>query len=166
MAVRIVPTTKPVNTDRTKVVADYQDVLNLKGNTQRGLEIFKKKCAICHRVGDVGHQVAPDLASVQNKSIADLLVAVLDPNREAQPNFNVYAVITLQGQIHSGIIATETANSLTVRRAEAKEDVVLRTNIDELLSTGVSLMPEGLEKDLSRQDLADVLSFIKTIKPK
>ena len=155
-----------VNTNRTKVVADYQDVLNLEGNTQRGLEVFKKKCAICHRVGDVGHQVAPDLASVQNKSIADLLVAVLDPNREAQPNFNVYAVITLQGQIHSGIIATETANSLTVRRAEAKEDVVLRTNIDELLSTGVSLMPEGLEKDLSRQDLADVLSFIKTIKPK
>ena len=47
-----------------------------------------------------------------------------------------------------------------------REDVILRTNIDELVSTGVSLMPEGLEKDLSRQDLADVLSFVKTIKPK
>ena len=154
-----------VNTNRTKVVADYQDVLKLTGNSSRGQQIFKKKCSVCHRVGDVGHQVAPNLASVQNKSIADLLVAVLDPNREAQPNFNVYTVITLQGRVHNGIIATETASSLTLRRAEAKEDVILRTNIDELLSTGVSLMPEGLEKELSKQDLADVLNFVKTIKP-
>ena len=114
----------------------------------------------------MGHQVAPNLASVQNKSVADLLLAVLDPNREAQPNYYVYTVITLQGRVHNGIIATETASSLTLRRAEAKEDVVLRSNIDELLSTGVSLMPEGLEKELSKRDLADVLSFIKSIKPK
>ena len=154
-----------VSTNRAKVVADYQDVLKLTGDASRGQQIFKKKCSICHRVGNVGHQVAPNLASVQNKSIADLLVAVLDPNREAQPNFNVYTVITLQGRVHNGIIATETASSLTLRRAEAKEDVILRTNIDELLSTGVSLMPEGLEKELSKQDLADVLNFVKTIKP-
>jgi putative membrane-bound dehydrogenase-like protein len=154
-----------VSTNRAKVVADYQDVLKLTGNSSRGQQIFKKKCSVCHRVGDVGHQVAPNLASVQNKSIADLLVAVLDPNREAQPNFNVYTVITLQGRVHNGIIATETASSLTLRRAESKEDVILRTNIDELLSTGVSLMPEGLEKELSKQDLADVLNFVKTIKP-
>ena len=155
-----------VSTNRAKVVADYQDVLTLTGDTNRGLAVFKKKCSVCHRVGEVGHQVAPNLASVQNKSVADLLIAVLDPNREAQPNYNVYTVITLQGRVHNGIIATETASSLTLRRAEAKEDVILRSNIDELLSTGVSLMPEGLEKELSKRDLADVLSFIKSIKPK
>ena len=155
-----------VTTIRAKVVADYQDVLKLTGDTNRGLAVFKMKCSVCHRVGEVGHQVAPNLASVQNKSVADLLVAVLDPNREAQPNYNVYTVITLQGRVHNGIIATETASSLTLRRAEAKQDVILRTNIDELVSTGVSLMPEGLEKELSKQDLADVLSFIKSIKPK
>jgi len=155
-----------VSTNRGKVVADYQDVLKLTGDTNRGLAVFKKKCSVCHRVGEVGHQVAPNLASVQNKSVSDLLVAVLDPNREAQPNYNVYTVITLQGRVHNGIIATETASSLTLRRAESKEDVILRTNIDELVSTGVSLMPEGLEKEMSKQDLADVLSFIKSIKPK
>ena len=113
----------------------------------------------------MGHQVTPNLASVQNKSVADLLIAVLDPNREAQPNYNVYTMVTLQGRVHNGIIATETASSLNLRRAEAKEDVILRTKLDELLSTGVSLMPEGLEKKLTRQDLADVLKFVKTIKP-
>jgi putative heme-binding domain-containing protein len=116
-------------------------------------------------MGTVGHQVAPPLASVSNKSSADLLIAILDPSREAQPNFNTYTVVSLQGKIYTGIIVTETANSITLRRAEAKEDVVLRSNIDVLQSSGKSLMPEGLEKDLKPQDIADVIAFIKTIKP-
>jgi len=154
-----------VNSDRAKVVEEYQGILELDGDLARGQAVFTKKCSICHQVGDLGHQVAPNLASVQNKSPADLLIAVLDPNREAQPNFNVYNVITQQGRTLSGIIASESANSITLRRAEAKQDVILRDNIDELVSTGVSLMPEGLEKDLSRQDLADVITFVKSIKP-
>ncbi|MBP88518.1 MAG: dehydrogenase [Planctomycetaceae bacterium] len=154
-----------VDSDRAKVVASYQDVLDLEGDVARGLAVFKKKCAVCHQVGTVGHLVAPNLASVQNKSLADLLIAVLDPNREAQPNFNVYSVLTEDGKIYTGMIATETGNSITLRRAEAKEDVILRSNIDELVSTGASLMPEGLEKDVSRQDLADVIAFVKSIKP-
>lgn len=154
-----------VNTDRAKVVAEYQNVLDLDGEAARGRAVFTKKCAVCHQVGGLGHQVAPNLASVQNKSSADLLIAVLDPNREAQPNFNVYNVVTQQGRTFTGIITAESANSITLLRAEAKQDVILRSNIDELVSTGVSLMPEGLEKDLTRQDLADVISFVKSIKP-
>jgi putative heme-binding domain-containing protein len=154
-----------VNSDRARVVAQYQGVLELEGNAVRGLEVFKKNCAVCHQVGEVGHQIAPNLSSVQNKSEADLLLAVLDPNREAQPNFNVYTVITGEGRILNGIITAETVNSITLLRAESKRDVVLRSNIDELLSTGLSLMPEGLEKELNRQQLADVIAFIKSIKP-
>ncbi|MAD79378.1 MAG: dehydrogenase [Planctomycetaceae bacterium] len=154
-----------VNSDRAKVVAAYQDILDLDGEMARGRAVFTKKCAVCHQVGELGHQVAPNLASVQNKSPADLLIALLDPNREAQPNFNVYNVVTQQGRTYSGIIASESTNSITLRRAEAKQDVVLRSNIDELMSTGTSLMPEGLEKDLTRQELADVITFVKSIKP-
>ena len=147
------------------MVAEYQGVLDLEGDASRGLEVFKKKCAACHQVGDVGHRIAPDLVSVQNKSAADLLLAVLDPNREAQPNFNVYNVVTGQGRIISGIITSETASSITLLQADSKRAVVLRSNIEELVSTGVSLMPEGLEKELKQQDLADVIAFIKSIKP-
>jgi putative membrane-bound dehydrogenase-like protein len=154
-----------VNSDRAKVVAEHQKVLDLDAKEDRGREVFKKKCSVCHRVGEVGHRVAPELASVQNKSPADLLIAILDPNREAQPNFNAYNVLTESGKIYNGIIAVETANSITLRRAEAKEDVILRSTIEEMTSTGLSLMPEGLEKDLSPQDLADVIAFVKTIKP-
>ncbi len=154
-----------VNSDRAKVVADHQNVLDLEGDVTRGRAVFSKKCSVCHQVGELGHQVAPNLTSAQNKSEADLLIAILDPNREAQPNYNVYNVVTLQGRILNGIIAAESTNSITLRRAEGKQDVILRSNIDELIATGISLMPEGLEKDLSRQDLADVIKFVKSIKP-
>lgn len=154
-----------INSDRAKVVKAYQKVLTLNSNVMRGLEVFKKRCAVCHQVGNIGHQIAPDLSSVQNKSESDLLISILDPNREAQPNFNVYNVTTLQGRTFTGIIKSETTNSITLQRAEGKEDVILRSNIDELFSTGVSLMPEGLEKDLTAQELADVIAFVKSIKP-
>lgn len=153
-----------VNSDRAKVVAQYQDVLDLKGDITKGQAVFKKICSACHRVGNIGQQVAPDLASVKNKSDADLLVSILDPNREAQPNFNVYTVVTNQGRVYNGIIATESSGSITLRRAEGKQDVILRSNIDQLISTGLSLMPVGLEKDLTRQNIADVIAFVKSIK--
>ena len=152
-----------VSTDRARVVTEFQEVLELDSDVNRGLAVFKQRCAVCHRAGDIGHQVAPDLASVKNKSTADLLIAILDPNREAQPTFNVYTAVTEDGRLFTGVIASESANSITLRRAEAKEDVLLRNRIEELSSTGLSLMPEGLEKELSRQDLADVIAFVKSI---
>ena len=153
-----------VNSDRAQVVQQYRGVLELNGDVDRGFTVFKKKCSTCHRIRETGYRVAPELTSVQNKSAADLLIAILDPNREAQPNFNTYTVVTENGRIFNGIIAAETATSITLKRAEAREDVVLRNTIEELAATGVSLMPEGLEKDLSPQDLADVIALIQSIK--
>ncbi|MEE3368029.1 MAG: PVC-type heme-binding CxxCH protein [Planctomycetota bacterium] len=154
-----------VNSDRAQVVQQYRGILELDGDADRGFTVFKKKCSTCHRIRDTGYRVAPELTSVQNKSAADLLIAILDPNREAQPNFNTYTVVTENGRIFNGIIAAETATSITLKRAEARQDVVLRNTIEELAATGVSLMPEGLEKDLSPQDLADVIALIQSIQP-
>ena len=154
-----------VNSDRAQVVQQFRGVLELRGDADRGFIVFKKKCSTCHRIRDTGYRVAPELTSVQNKSAADLLLAILDPNREAQPNFNTYTVVTESGRIFNGIIAAETATSITLKRAEARQDVILRNTIEELAATGVSLMPEGLEKDLSPQDLADVIALIQSMQP-
>ena len=151
---------EPVS-NRKQVVASYQSALELTGDATRGKRLYGKTCIQCHRAGTEGHLVGPDFASVKNKSPDDLLVAILDPNREAQPNYQTYTAITKQGKLHVGIISAETAASLTLRRAEAKDDVVLRETLDELVSNGVSLMPEGLEKDLDRQQLADIIAWIK-----
>ncbi|MFN0199466.1 MAG: PVC-type heme-binding CxxCH protein, partial [Planctomycetaceae bacterium] len=154
-----------VSKDRVQVIAMYEKALDLNADQARGKEVFLKKCSVCHKVQDQGHQVGPDLTSVANKSPRDLLISILDPSREAQPIYMTYTVVTFQGQILTGMIASESGGSLTLRRAEGKEDVVLRSTIDDLVSNGVSLMPVGLEKDVDPQQLADVIEFIRTLKP-
>jgi len=151
--------------DRAKIVADYRSALARSGNSDRGRAVYEKRCSTCHRFGQSGHAVGPDLVSVQNKSPADLLIAILDPSREAQPNFVAYTVVTRQGTVYSGIIAAESAAGVTLRRAEGKEDHILRSQIDELVSTGKSLMPEGLEKDIPPDQMADLIAFIKSLPP-
>ncbi len=88
-----------------------------------------KNCAACHKVGDQGHNVGPNLATTKNKSDNDLLIAILDPSREAQSNYNTYTIVTDQGKLFTGIIAAETATSYTIRSAEGKEDIILGTTL-------------------------------------
>jgi putative membrane-bound dehydrogenase-like protein len=151
--------------NRAKIVADYRPALAQSGNLERGRTVYERRCATCHRFGNSGHAVGPDLVSVQNKSPADLLIAILDPSREAQPNYVAYTVVTHQGTVYNGLIAAESAAGVTLRRAEGKEDRILRSQIEDLVSTGKSLMPEGLEKDVSPDQMADLIAFIKSIPP-
>ena len=155
-----------VMSNRTKVIAEFtQAMANLQGDATRGKVVFQKICAACHQVGDIGKAVGPDLASTQNKTPADLLVNVLDPNREALPSFTTYTVVTDQGLILNGIIGSESATSITLKRADGAQDVILRSNIEQLVASGISLMPEGLEKDITPAQMADVLEFVRSIPP-
>jgi len=152
-----------ISSDRARIVASYQPALELSGHVDNGKQVYLQKCALCHRVGTAGFQVGPDLNSVQNRTPADLLIAILDPSRESQANFLSYSVATENGQVYSGIISAESAGSLTLRRAEAQEDVILRDQIDLITSSGKSLMPEGLEKELNPQQVADVIAYIQSL---
>jgi putative membrane-bound dehydrogenase-like protein len=148
------------------ILEAYRPALEQMGSADRGRAIYERRCATCHRAGNLGHAVGPDLASVQNKSPGDLSVAILDPNREVQPNYISYTLVTRDGIVHTGIIAAESAAGITLRRADAKEDRVLRSEVEELASTGKSLMPEGLEKDVAPAEMADLVAFIKSLRPK
>ncbi len=105
------------------------------------------------------------METVATRSPEDLLVHILDPNREVAPNFVNYSVATGDGRVLSGIIAQESATALVLKRAEAATDVVPRNQIEQISSTGVSLMPEGLEKDLTLDDVANLIAFIRSIQP-
>ena len=152
-----------VDANRAKVIADYQSVLEVPGDVAKGKLLFQQKCSNCHQIAGVGHVVGPNLQSIVNKSQADLLIAILDPNREAQPNFATYVVETQDGKVLNGLLVGDTATSVTLRRAEAKEDVVLRSNIETIVSNGKSLMPEGFEKDVSPAAIADLLAYLKSL---
>ncbi|MBW3597274.1 MAG: alkaline phosphatase, partial [Planctomycetes bacterium] len=147
--------------DRQKVLAEYQVSLTLDSDPQRGKTIFTKHCANCHRVGDVGVDVAPDISDSRVKKPEQILTDVLQPNRAIDANFVSYSVITADGQVLTGILASETGASITLKQPEGKTVTLARDEIEELRSNGVSLMPEGLEQDIPPQDMADVIAFIK-----
>ncbi len=152
---------QPASADREQVIAQYVSALEAAHNGEQGRAVYKKLCANCHRLGTEGHAVGPDLASVKNKSARDLLIAILDPNRERQPNYASYTLLTLDGRVITGLISAETAQSVTLRRAEGKEETVLREDIELLKSNGVSLMPANLEKELKPEQIADVIALIR-----
>jgi putative membrane-bound dehydrogenase-like protein len=150
--------------ERQAIVKEYQAALKLTGDAKRGQELFRGKatCAQCHRVGDVGHAVGPNLSELRTKTPAMLLNDILDPNGAIDANFVNYTVTLTNGKTVTGIIAAESANSLTLRRAEGQADTITRSDIepDGLVNTRRSLMPEGIEKTLNPQELADVLAYL------
>jgi putative heme-binding domain-containing protein len=109
----------------------------------------------------LGVNVAPDIGDSRTMTPAQILVDILDPNRKVDNNFFNYTATTRDGKIYSGILATETATSVTFRQPENKTVSLLRDQIEELRSTGLSLMPVGLEKNIDPQQMADLISFIK-----
>jgi putative heme-binding domain-containing protein len=90
-----------------------------------------------------------------------LLTDILVPNAAIDNNYINYSVTTKSGKVLTGYIAAETAASITLKRAENQTDVVLRQDIEELVSTGVSLMPDGLEKQITVPEMADLITFLK-----
>ncbi|HEY7427114.1 MAG TPA: neutral/alkaline non-lysosomal ceramidase N-terminal domain-containing protein [Gemmataceae bacterium] len=147
--------------DRKKVMEAYRSALDLEPVAARGKAIFQKVCATCHRLDNMGVEVGPDLvAALSNKTPEKLLTDILDPSREVDSRYVNYLVTLKNGRGLSGLIAAETASSITLRRAERAEDTVLRTQIEEVHSTGKSIMPDGLEAQLSKQDLADVIGYL------
>ena len=147
--------------DRTQALADYQSVLSLTGDSVRGREVFRSRCSTCHQIGGIGVNVAPDISDSREKKPEQILTDILDPNRAIDNNYVGYSVLLADGQVLSGIITAEAPTSLTIKQAEGKTATILRSEIEELRSTGKSLMPEGLEKGVTREQMADLISFIK-----
>lgn len=150
---------------RSAALAEYQAALGLDSDTSRGEAAFRRECQACHRLGNQGHDVGPNLLSIRNRTPAELLANVLDPNREVAPSFQEYVVTLDDGRVLTGIITEETATSLTLRRAEGVQETVLRQNIDEISGTGHSLMPEGFEKKIQPQEMADLLQYLLKGRP-
>src|SRR5262249_4962906 len=149
---------------RQDVLRQYEPALTLKGDAARGKAVFQKVCAACHRAEGVGHEIGPNLAALQNRGPEAILLNVLDPNREVNPQYVNYVVTTKDGRSFTGMVAAETATSVTLRRSENQTDTILRVEIAEMRSTGQSMMPEGLEQQIDRQGMADLIAYLLALK--
>ncbi len=147
---------------RDDVIRSFTPALQLKGDAARGHVIYQQRCVSCHRLGNEGFGVGPDLLTVRNAGKEKTMINILDPNREVAPNFVAYLAETRTGESLVGILSNETSTSLTIRQAFGKETTILRADLKRLESQKISLMPEGLEQGLTPQDVADLLEFVMT----
>lgn len=149
------------SSNRKAVITKYETVLSMTGDTANGVKIYETLCMVCHRHLDRGNDVGPNLGTIKSWTAEQILTNVLDPNREVSPNFALYIVETNDGRTLSGLITSETAGNLTLKRADGGTDTVLRSEIKSLTSPGISLMPEGLEAAITPQQMADLISYLK-----
>jgi putative membrane-bound dehydrogenase-like protein len=146
--------------NRDAIVRRFLPALDLRGDNGRGKTIFQQRCQSCHRLGNDGFAVGPDLAGARSGGREKLLVNILDPNREVPPTYFGYVVETRAGDNHAGLIVNETAGSVTVRQPLGVEVVVPRSQIVKMQASRLSLMPEGLEEGLTVQDVADLVAYV------
>ena len=148
------------HSDRSRLVDEFESSLELVGDLEAGRVQFSALCTACHKVGDVGFEVGPALASLTDKSPESMLVAILDPNRAVEDKYLQFVASTRDGRSFAGILDEETATSLTLVNAGGLKQEILRKELVSLESGDVSLMPEGFESEIDAQDLADLIAFI------
>lgn len=148
------------NADRQAVLKSMMITTTQSGDVAAGKAIFKKNCANCHIHGGEGQRVGPDLTGMAVHPKAELLTHILDPSRDVEGNFRVYSVLTADGVLINGLLASESKTAIELFDADGKKKVVLREDIDQLRASSKSLMPEGFEKQIPAKEMADLLEFL------
>ncbi len=139
-------------------------ILALQGNADRGEKLFWSQamaCGTCHKVGDRGQPLGPDLSTIGKlRSREDLLQSILEPSRRIEPKYASYVVHTVDGRSFTGLVVKRDAKSMVLRDGQNKEIVLPAQNVEEALPSRTSLMPEGQLAGLTAQEAADLLEYL------
>lgn len=150
------------NDQNRKVIEAYQPALELRGDVARGQQVYERSCAICHQVkGKNGISFGPDLGTIQGWPASGIMANILDPNQSIAHGFDLWNVTLRNGESIQGVITDETSSSLTLRNANGQVNTVARDDIASQKAMNMSAMPVGLEKDISHQQMADLLAFLR-----
>lgn len=148
--------------ERRALFERYRAALAGPRDPAAGRPIFEKHCAKCHQLGKDGFAVGPDLDSVRLRPDESLLPDVLEPSGAINPKYPAYTVVTTAGRIATGILAGESATSITLRREKNETVTILRRDVDELTAARKSLMPEGMEREISPRQMADLFAYLRS----
>jgi putative membrane-bound dehydrogenase-like protein len=145
-----------------------RELLRTPGIVERGKEVFfsrKAGCYACHRAAGKGGTVGPDLSQVGRfRTTRDLLESIVFPSSSIVPEYRQYTIMTKKGKSMLGMIVRETTDAIYLRTSDLAEVRVARTDVEDMTPSKVSLMPEGLEKTMSGQELSDLLEFLNAQK--
>ena len=162
MALSVLET--PSEDSRARLIQKYSSEMRQPGDPANGPDIFRKHCSACHKIRDIGNEVGPDITAWGARPVEALLQAVLDPNLAVDPRYQGYAILLTDGRSLNGLIRDETDNSLSLLAAEGRSSLLLRTDIELIRSTARSLMPEGLEQNLTPVDLNHLYAWLRTLR--
>lgn len=151
------------NDDRAAVVSSYREALaQHPGDPEKGALVFQKAaCVTCHQVGATGVEVGPSLNDVKIKPAEALLTDILDPNRAVEERWVSQTIEATDGRILAGLVHGEDASAITLRMPGGVTLTVPKAEVKSLNSTGLSLMPVGLEAAISKEEMADLIAFLK-----
>ena len=147
---------------RDELVEAYRPCLTATGNPEAGKSLFSKHCSSCHKVGDIGRETGPNLVAMQARGVESILLGILDPNREVQPQYFAHTAITDDGRVITGVLVAESSTSITLRGADGNEETIARQDLEELRSSKRSLMPEGFEREIDLRGMGDLLAWLMT----
>ena len=150
-----------VDPNRAKVVEQYRPALAKRGNEKLGRVTFEQRCAACHQLGGVGQNIGPDLKSVRANGAEKMLVSIIDPNREVAPQYVLHKVYSAKNrETIVGTIKYMSESGIVMSLPDGSESQFIRSAADLVESTGLSLMPAGLETGLSNSQMADLLAWL------
>jgi putative heme-binding domain-containing protein len=148
--------------NRKAVVEEWLSKLPATGDATKGRATFERLCAQCHALGGVGFKVGPDLGAQSHRGVEDLLSNILDPNMAINPNYIGFTAETTSGEIETGLLQSETPDTVVLLQAMNKQVTLSRKQLKRFETSGLSLMPEGLEAGLTPGDLRDLIAFLQS----
>jgi putative heme-binding domain-containing protein len=149
------------NPEREKIVAEMRTFLRqTRGDAKAGIQVFKNVCAQCHKIHGEGQEVGPDITVNGRSDFEQLLSNVFDPSLVIGAAYQATTVATKKGQIITGLVVEDSPQRIVLKVQGGKLETIARGDIDEVVVSKASLMPEGLEKQLKPQELADLFAFL------
>jgi putative heme-binding domain-containing protein len=148
------------NPDRQRVLEERLPLAQRSGDAALGKAVFQKHCTKCHRHGGEGENIGPDLTGMAVHPKTEMLAHILDPSRSVEGNFRLYTVVTHEGRVINGMLAGESRTALELVDTEAKRHAVQRSEIEQLIPSRSSVMPDGFEKQATDEELVNLLEFL------
>jgi len=148
------------NSDRAKVVTSYLEAAKKHGDANKGQAVFATICITCHKHGTLGVDVGPPLSDVKVKPPEALLSDILDPNRMFEARWSAYQIDTKDGRVLSGLIQSETPDAVVLAMMGGMKETISRSAIKEMKSLDRTLMPDGLEAAITKEQMSDLIAFL------
>ena len=150
--------------EKDALIAKFQPAFDRPADLKNGKELFEKNCIVCHKFGDKGKDAGPNLTGVGLHGDSVLLTHILDPNRVVEGNFISYNVLTKKDEEYTGLIKSENSEKVVLKNLEGEVEI-RRADIVSMKSSGLSLMPEGLEA-FGEKNIRDIVGYLTATVPK